>query len=375
MRVCTIIGTRPEIIKLSQVILRLDQILKDEHIVIHTGQHYDYELNGVFFQDLGLRQPDIFLGAKNTSAIELIAQTFVEFEKVLEDIRPDCLLIYGDTNSCLSAYVAKRKRIPIFHMEAGNRCFDARVPEEINRKIIDHLSDVNLTITEHARRYLINEGFPQDHIFKIGSSMPQVLEACKSKLQTSKIVEGKGLEKDNYYLISIHREENLVKPSYILEFIRLLSWLSTTKRVLVTTHPKTRAILNSNPHFKILEKEIKEGQILFEKPFGFVDFIKLQQDAYCTISDSGTIMEEASLLQIPAITIRDSFERPEGLDEGVLIVSSWDVSHIKDCIRIVRLKRPEHQVPDYQGGDVANKVVSIIFSMTHQIKRKTYYEN
>lgn len=375
MRVCTIIGTRPEIIKLSQVILKLDQILKDDHIIVHTGQHFDYELNDVFFKDLGLRQPDVFLGAKNTSAIELIAQTLVEFEKVLEDVRPDCVLIYGDTNSCLSAYVAKRKRIPIFHMEAGNRCFDARVPEEINRKIIDHLSDVNLTITEHARRYLISEGFPQDRIFKVGSSMPQVLEVCKSKIQASSVLEGLGLEEDDYYLLSIHREENLIQESYVLEFIKLLNILSNTKRVVVTTHPKTRSILSRNAHFSALEQKVQSGQIRFEKPFGFVDFIKLQKHAYCTISDSGTIMEEASLLQIPAVTIRDSFERPEGLDEGILVVSDWDTSHIENCVRIVRLRKLEQQVLDYQGGDVANKVVSIIFSMTHQIKRKTYYDN
>lgn len=367
-KVMTIVGTRPEIIKLSEVIKSLDKVF--EHVLVHTGQHYDYELSQVFFEDLGLRAPDIYLDvAHGQTAVQAIAQIFVAFEQVLDKHRPDAVLIYGDTNSCLCAYVAKRKQIPIFHMEAGNRCFDARVPEEVNRKIIDHLSDVNMTITEQARRNLIAEGLPENRVFKVGSSMQQILNRNALKISESKVLQNLSLTSQKYVLVSIHREENITNRAYVEKLYELLGSLITrfdVEYVIVSTHPRTR---------KALESYGDLDRVLMLRPFGFIDYMKLQSDAYCVISDSGTIMEESALWQFPAVTIRDSFERPEGMDAGILIVCQWNVQQILNSVDIVRTFKYENNVTDYLANDVAQKVVVIIASHINQIKNKTYFKN
>ena len=364
-KVMTIVGTRPEIIKLSEVIKSLDNVF--EHVLVHTGQHYDYELSQVFFEDLGLRAPDIYLDvAHGQTAVQAIAQIFVAFEQVLDEHRPDAVLIYGDTNSCLCAYVAKRKQIPIFHMEAGNRCFDARVPEEVNRKIIDHLSDINMTITEQARRNLIAEGLPENRVFKVGSSMQQILNRNVRKISESNVLQNLSLTPQKYVLVSIHREENITNIAYVEKLYELLGMLRArfdVDYVIVSTHPRTR---------KALESYGDLDRVLMLRPFGFIDYMKLQSDAYCVISDSGTIMEESALWQFPAVTIRDSFERPEGMDAGVLIVCQWNVEQILKAVDIVRAFNHGNIVTDYWGNDVAQKVVAIVASHINQIKSKVY---
>ena len=366
-KVMTIVGTRPEIIKLSEVIKALDKSF--EHILVHTGQHYDYELSQVFFEDLGVRAPNEFLDVTpGASAIQAISQIFISFDKVLDLHKPDAILVYGDTNSCLCAYVAKRRQIPIFHMEAGNRCFDARVPEEVNRKIIDHLADINMTITEHARRNLLDEGLPTERIFKIGSSMHQVKKEQDHKIETSSILKSLGLTKHNYFLVSIHREENVTNSEYVQNLVHMLKGLRSrfgVQHVVVSTHPRTR---------KVLEAYGEIEGVLMMKPFGFLDYMKLQKDSSCVISDSGTISEESSLWGMPAITIRDSMERPESLDSGGLIVCSWNVDRIFDAIHLAMSLGRTPEIEDYNGGDVSRKVVYIIASQIHQIRTKVYHK-
>jgi UDP-N-acetylglucosamine 2-epimerase len=364
-KVMTVVGTRPEIIKLSEVIRALD--VSFAHTLVHTGQHYDYELSQVFFDDLGVRQPDVFLGVTpSRSAMEGIAQVFVGIEQALDTVRPDAMLVYGDTNSCLCAYVAKRKRIPIFHMEAGNRCFDARVPEEVNRKIIDHLADVNMTITEHARRNLMNEGFPSNFIFKVGSSMEQILARHAHKIDASEATRAQGLTPRDFILLSIHREENVTRPDYMSTFHVLLKSLASrfgVSKVLLSAHPRTRKALDAY--------EMPES-VQMTTPFGFFDYMRLQKDALCVISDSGTIMEESALCGFPAVTIRDAYERQEGMDAGVLIVSNWDVECVINAVRAVLGFDNAARVLDYSGGNVAQKVVAIISSHIHIINAKVY---
>jgi UDP-N-acetylglucosamine 2-epimerase (non-hydrolysing) len=368
--VCTVVGTRPEIIKLSSVIKLLDQFTNQT--LVHTGQHYDYALNDVFFEDLGIRKPNIYLDAKGHSGIDTVAQSISKFDKLLEDNDFDCVLVYGDTNSCLCTYAAKRRKIPIFHMEAGNRCFDARVPEEVNRKIIDHLADVNMVISEHARRNLLNEGLPPEYVFKVGSSMPQVLGSLKGK--ESSVLSTLKLSAKDYVVLSIHREENIENPTYIKELVKLLEQLVRQKTVVFSTHPKTRNLLG--PYRDIIEMLLKKKRLILSEPFGFVDYIELQKKAYCTISDSGTIMEESSLLGFPAVTIRDSYERPEGMDEGVMIVSHWDCDKILEAVQIcVSTERCRQVVPDYERDAVAEKVVKIVHSMIDKVKRKVYFDS
>lgn len=364
-KVMTVVGTRPEIIKLSEVIRALDGAF--EHVLVHTGQHYDYELSQVFFDDLGVRRPDVFLNVTpSKSAMDAIAQMFTSFEQLLDAQRPDALLVYGDTNSCLCAYVAKRKRVPIFHMEAGNRCFDARVPEEINRKIIDHLADVNMTITEHARRNLMNEGFPSNFIFKVGSSMEQILARHKAGIAASTATHDYGLAPQDFILLSIHREENVTRPDYMGVFHSILQDIGPrfgVSKVLLSAHPRTR---------KALEAFSVPDNVLLTRPFGFIDYMRLQQDALCVVSDSGTIMEESALCGFPAVTIRDAYERQEGMDAGVLIVCKWDPDTVFDAIRTVLGFDHSAQVVDYGGGNVAQKVVAIISSHIHIIRTKVY---
>lgn len=367
----TIVGTRPEIIKLSRVIAELDKFT--EHILVHTGQNFDYELNEIFFEELEIRKPNFFLNAVGKNASETIANVIVKSDQLIEEIKPDGLLLYGDTNSCLSVISAKRRKIPIFHMEAGNRCFDLRVPEEINRKIVDHLSDINLPLSEHARRYLIAEGIKPDSIIKIGSPMREVLEYHKKSFANSDVLSREGLIKNDYFIISAHREENIDNEK---NFNKLLASFVAieekfNKKIIISTHPRTRNKLDSIGFTNLNSK------IRFLKPFGFIDYIKLQQNAYCVISDSGTITEESSILNFPAITIRESHERPEGMDSGTLIMSGLDVDSIISSINIVVSQYHENMnsiriVNDYSDDNVSKKIVRIIQSYVGFVNRNVW---
>lgn len=369
MKVMTIVGTRPEIIKLSCVIEELDKYT--DHLLVHTGQNYDYELNEIFFSGMGIRKPDIFLEVAGTTAAETIGNVIIKTDELFKSNKPDAVLIYGDTNSCLSVISAKRNKIPIFHMEAGNRCFDLRVPEEINRKIVDHLSDINMTLTEHARRYLLNEGLNPETVIKTGSSMKEVFLRQAKSIKESDILKRLDLSENDYFVVSIHREENVDSTKNFSNLVESLNAVATEyqKKLIVSTHPRTRKLLQSNKyHF--------HPMIEFLKPLGFADYISLQQHAYCVISDSGTITEEASLLNFPAITIRQTHERPEGMDEGTLIMSGLQKELVLDAVRVVVCQSLERQktklIPDYDTDNVAQKVVRIIMSYTGYINRTVW---
>lgn len=368
LKIMTIVGTRPEIIKLSRVISELDKY--SNHILVHTGQNYDYELNQIFFNDLGIKKPDYFLEAAGSSAAETIANVIAKSDVIFEKENPDALLIYGDTNSSLSVISAKRRKIPIFHMEAGNRCFDLRVPEEINRKIVDHLSDINMVISEHARRNLIAEGIRPDTIIKTGSSMYEVLNYYKDKIQSSDVLDRESLQKDKYFLISAHREENIDYTENFQIIIELLDRLAKLfgLRILFSTHPRTRKKMESFGY------ENRNRLVEFMKPYGFFDYINLQKNAFCVISDSGTITEEASLLQFPAITIRQAHERPEGMDEGTVIMTGLNIDNIITSIKITRSQfedtpKPFNVVPDYIVDNLSKKVTKIIYSYKSYVNR------
>ena len=368
LKVMTIVGTRPELIKMSRVIAEFDEYTN--HVLVHTGQNFDYELNQVFFDDLGIRKPDYFLGAVGNNAAQTIARVIEKADEVLEKEQPDALLLYGDTNSCLSVISAKRRKIPVFHMEAGNRCFDQRVPEELNRKVLDHLSDINMVLTEHARRYLLAEGIPADRIIKTGSHMQEVLEYYMPKITTYDVLKRLSLQPQHYFLLSAHREENVDSPENLKDLLNTMQALVKQHEmpVIVSTHPRTR---------QRLEKLGMDGldlRIQFLKPFGFFDYVKLQMEAFCVLSDSGTITEEASLLNLPAVTIRNAHERPEGMDEGVLIMSGLKAERVLDAVRIVtkQLSNAERQfrtAPDYEGGLVSKKVVRVVLSYVDFVNR------
>lgn len=367
--VMTILGTRPEIIKLSRVIAELEKYTK--HILVHTGQNYDYELNEVFFNELGIKKPDYFLNAAGKNAAQTIANVIAKSDELFDKIKPDALLVYGDTNSCLSVISAKRKKIPIFHMEAGNRCFDQRVPEEINRKIVDHLSDINMTLTEHARRYLLDEGIRPETIIKIGSSMLEVLEYYEDKIEKSKILSILGLHEKDFFIVSTHREENIDSDENFDHFLHALNTICSTynKRVIVSTHPRTRKKLESLDHKSF------NPLIEFMKPLGFFDYIALQKKAFCTVSDSGTITEESSILGFPAITIRQAHERPEGMDEGTLIMSGLKAENILNAIAVVTQQysfKPTNIVKDYNVHNVSQKVVRIILSYIDYVNQTVW---
>lgn len=364
----TIVGTRPEIIKLSRVIPELDKYT--EHILVHTGQNYDYELNEIFFEELGLRKPDFFLNAAGENAAQTIANVITKSDELLAQESPDAVLLYGDTNSCLSVISAKRRKIPIFHMEAGNRCFDQRVPEEINRKIVDHLSDINMPLSEHARRYLVAEGLPPEQVIKTGSPMKEVLAFHNANIEASDILQRENLTKGEYFIVSTHREENVDSEKNFTDLLESLNAITEKygKKIIISTHPRTRkkleaiGFVNENP---LLE---------FSKPYGFLDYIKLQKNAYCVISDSGTITEESSILNFPAITIRQAHERPEGMDEGTLIMTGLNASRIMESIEIVTSQHNEdidgiRIVADYTAENVSKKVLRIIVSYTDYINR------
>ncbi len=370
LTVMTIVGTRPEIIKLSRVIAKLDKFTN--HILVHTGQNYDYELNEIFFSQMQIRKPDYFLNAVGETVARTIGNIISSIDDVLIKIKPDAVLVYGDTNSCLSVITAKRRKIPIFHMEAGNRCFDQRVPEELNRKIVDHLSDINMTITEHARRYLLDEGIKPETIIKTGSCMFEVLNYYKQDIQKSLILTTLNLQKNNYFVLSVHREENV---DFVDNFNNLLITLHDicnkyNKRIIFSAHPRTIKTINAIVDYKL------HPMIEIMKPLGFFDYINLQMNAFCTISDSGTITEEAAILGFPAITIRNAHERPEGMDDGILIMSGLKSTRVIDSINIATCLVNEEQYPnvdDYNVANVSDKVVKIIQSYTDYIKRTVWH--
>lgn len=361
MKVMTIVGTRPEIIKLSAVIPELDKYT--EHTLVHTGQNYDYELNEIFFDGMGIRKPDIFMNAAGKDAAETIGNVIIKSDELFKQHKPDAVLLYGDTNSCLSVISAKRNKIPVFHMEAGNRCFDQRVPEELNRKVIDHLSDINMTITEHARRYLVAEGIRPETVIKIGSNMKEVLANNKQKIDESKTLENLDLKKGQYFLLSVHREENVDNEKNFEDLVESLGAICDTYHfpIIFSCHPRTQKLIEKN-------NIVLHPLVRTMKPLGFADYVHLQQNAYCVISDSGTITEESSLLGFPAITVRQAHERPEGMDEGVLIMTGLDKDTILDSIKVVTAQRMPI-VGDYNADHVAQKVVRIILSYTGYVNR------
>jgi UDP-N-acetylglucosamine 2-epimerase (non-hydrolysing) len=370
-KVMTIVGTRPELIKMARVIAEFDQYT--QHILVHTGQNYDYELNQVFFDDLGIRKPDYFLGAVGENAAQMIGQVIIKSDEVLEKENPDAVLLYGDTNSCLAVIAAKRKKIPVFHMEAGNRCFDQRVPEELNRKVLDHLSDINLVLTEHARRYLIAEGIRPETIMKTGSHMREVFDFYMPKIEAAEILKTLGLQSKKYFLVSAHREENVDSPENLTNLLSSLNALAEKYNfpVIVSTHPRTQKRIDQ------LSGIVSHPLISFSKPFGFFDYNKLQLEAFCVVSDSGTITEESSLLNIPAITIRNAHERPEGMDVGTLIMSGLKPQNVLDAVHVVTTQyqqgaRTLPAVDDYEAGAVSKKVLRIVMSYIDYINRTVW---
>ena len=367
MKIMTIVGTRPELIKLSRIISELDK--NSDHLLVHTGQNYADELNKIFFDELEIRAPDYYLDAAEENSLQTISRVISKIDPVLEKESPDAVLIYGDTNSCLSAIAAKRHKIPVFHMEAGNRSFDERIPEEINRRIVDHISDINMPLTEHARRYLLREGINPETIIKTGSCMEEVLDFYSDKINVSDICSKLGLEKNSFFVLSSHREENVDSPDRLKKLILCLEKLieDYDKDIIFSVHPRTMKRLE-DLKIKNLNPKIK-----FMKAMGFVDYIKLQIEAFCIISDSGTISEEASLLKLPAVTIRQAHERPEGMDEGLLIMSDLDPEKLSQAVKIVTSSYKEgikaKPVQDYLGGKVSKKVVNIIHSYTDYVNR------
>lgn len=368
IKVMTIVGTRPELIKMSRVIAELDE--HTQHILVHTGQNYDYELNQLFFEDLGIRKPDHFLEAVGENAAQTIARVIEKSDEVMDKEKPDAVLLYGDTNSCLAVIAAKRRKIPVFHMEAGNRCFDQRVPEELNRKVLDHLSDINLVLTEHARRYLIAEGVRPETIIKTGSHMREVLDHYMPKIQASDILARMGLVQGSYFIVSAHREENVDTPENLIDMVETLNALALKYEVpvIVSTHPRTQKRLDA------LNLGHLDGRIQFLKPFGFCDYVKLQMEALCVVSDSGTITEESSLLNLPAVTIRNAHERPEGMDVGTLIMAGLKKERVLDAVRVIveqhkRNERVMAPVEDYEAKAVSKKILRIVLSYTDYVNR------
>jgi UDP-N-acetyl-L-fucosamine synthase len=369
MKVMTILGTRPEIIRLSETIRLLDKYT--DHVLVHTGQNYDYELNEIFFRDLSLRKPDHFLDVKAQSIGKQIGNILIASEKVLKEEKPDSLLILGDTNSALSCIIAKRMKIPTFHMEAGNRCFDENVPEEINRRIADHTCDVNMPYTLHAKINLLNEGIQPKRIFITGSPMREVLEKNMEKIDHSNILDELGLKPYDYFVVSAHREENIDNENVFEEFINLLNSLIKKygKQVIVTTHPRTRT--------RIEQKNVKLAEkVVLHKPFGFLDYVKLQKNAICNISDSGTINEDASIMNIPAVVIRYSTERPETLDAGNVILSGMNTEDVIRSIEVVldqRSRNVSFAIPqDYSDRNVSEKVVRIMIGQSKMLKKQIW---
>ena len=372
-KIMTIVGTRPEIIKLSRVIAEFDK--HTNHILVHTGQNYDYELNEVFFNELEIRKQDYFLNVSGENVAQTIGNIISKSDEVIAKELPEAILLYGDTNSCLSVISAKRRKIPIFHFEAGNRCFDQRVPEELNRKIVDHLSDINMPLTEHARKYLIREGINPETIIKTGSPMKEILDYYSEKINKSKILDKLELTQKNYFIVSAHREENI---DYELNFNNLMDSLEGVanhfdKKIIVSTHPRTMKKLKENNKINISDK------IEFLKPMGLFDYVNLQKNSFCVISDSGTITEESSILNFPAIMIRQAHERPEGMDEGSLIMSGLTkqevISSIELAVSFNYDKRIFKLISDYDVDNFSKKIIKIVFSYIDYINRTVWHKS
>ena len=389
LKVLTVVGTRPEIIRLSEVIKKLDQTESIEHVLVHTGQNYDYELNEVFFNDLGLRKPDHFLNAAGVNATETIGQIIINIDPVLEKEQPDAFLVLGDTNSCLCAIPAKKRHIPIFHMEAGNRCFDQRVPEETNRRIVDHISDINMTYSDIAREYLLREGLPADRIIKTGSPMFEVLNANMPQIDHSDVLNKLALEKEKYFVVSAHREENINSDKNFFGLINALNCIAETYGypIIVSTHPRTRKRLE-----QLMEGQAKHIQsassslplplspsqihplIQFLKPLGFHDYNHLQKNAFAVLSDSGTISEESSIMNFPALNIRDAHERPEAMEEASVMMVGMNTDRIIQGLAVLEKQQRDATrtllpVADYSMPNVSDKVVRIILSYTDYVNR------
>ena len=373
LKVLTVVGTRPEIIRLSQVLLKLDESESIEHILVHTGQNYDYELNEVFFKDLGLRKPDYFLNAAGVNATVTSGQILINIDPVLENVKPDAFLVLGDTNSCLCAIAAKKRKIPIFHMEAGNRCFDQRVPEETNRKIVDHISDINLTYSDIAREYLLREGLPADRIIKTGSPIYEVLKSYEKQIEDSDILEKLKLKKEEYFLVSAHREENMNSSNFI-SLVKSLNIIAETYKlpIIISTHPRTRN--------KINDTGVKFNELIqLMKPMGFHDYNNLQKYSKAVLSDSGTISEESSIMNFPALNIREAHERPEAMEEASVMMVGLNSDRILQGLKIVLnqkrgSERSVHPVADYSKSNVSEKVLRIIVSYTDYINRNVWNE-
>lgn len=367
LKVATIVGTRPEIIRLSRVLAALDWHC--DHVLIHTGQNYDYELNGIFFDDLGIRKPDVFLEAAGATGAETIGKVIIAVDAALAQIQPDAVLILGDTNSCLAVIPAKRRKIPTFHMEAGNRCFDMRVPEEINRRIVDHTADINLTYSSIAREYLLAEGLPADRVIKTGSPMYEVLMYYAAKIADSDVLARLGLRPDGYFVVSAHREENIESDTNFAGLVKTLNTVAVAydMPVVVSTHPRTRKRIDAmgvplDDHVQLL------------KPMGFSDYVRLQKDARAVLSDSGTINEEASILNFRALNLRDAHERPEGMEEAAVMMTGMNAERVMQALAILETQptgteRLLRQVADYSMPNVSEKVVRILHSYTDYVKR------
>lgn len=371
LKVMTIVGTRPELIKMSRVIAEFDRHTR--HVLVHTGQNFDYELNQVFFDDLEIRRPDHFLAAVGDNAAQTIARVIEKADEVMAREQPDAVMLYGDTNSCLAVIAAKRRKIPVFHMEAGNRCFDQRVPEELNRKVLDHLSDINLVLTEHARRYLLAEGVRPETIIKTGSHMREVLDHYMPKILGSDVLERMALQPRRFFIVSAHREENVDSEANLRDLLETLNALAAEYDVpvIVSTHPRTRKRLDA------LTDVTLDARVRFMKPFGFCDYIRLQLESLCVISDSGTITEEASLLNLRAITIRHAHERPEGMDAGILIMAGLRKDRVLDAVRITLAQHDTsgpavRRVDDYENPAVSLQVLRVVGSYTDYVNRTVW---
>jgi UDP-N-acetylglucosamine 2-epimerase (non-hydrolysing) len=374
LKVMTLVGTRPELIKMSRVIAEFDAHV--QHVLVHSGQNYDYELNQIFFDDLGIRKPDHFLGIAADSPAKTIAAVIEKADAIFEQEKPDALMLYGDTNTCLAVIAAKRRKIPVFHMEAGNRCFDQRVPEELNRKVVDHLSDINLVLSEHARRYLLAEGIRPETIIKTGSHMHEVLAHYLPQINASDIVAREALTQGKFFLVSAHREENVDSPATLRDLLATLRALADTYHypVIVSTHPRTLKRLEA------LGEPLDHPLIRFVKPYGFFDYMKLQMSAACVLSDSGTLTEETSLMNLPAVMLRNAHERPEGMDEGTLIMSGLKSDRVLAAVKIIiaqhnRTARSFPVVADYESGAVSQQVLRIVLSYTDYVDRTVWQKD
>lgn len=369
LKVVTVVGTRPEIIRLSRVMARMDECM--DHVLVHTGQNYDYELNQIFFDDLSIRKPDFFLdsAAPGNTACQTVGAVIARVDEVLHEVRPDALLVLGDTNSCLAAYPAKRRKIPVFHMEAGNRCFDQRVPEEINRKIVDHISDINLCYSDIAREYLLREGLPPDRVIKTGSPMFEVLQHYRPGIEGSDVLGRLGLEPERYFVVSAHREENIDSPEQFAKLVRVLNGIAETyrQRIIVSTHPRTRK--------RVEESGVQlDERVELMKPLGFCDYVRLQRESRATLSDSGTITEESSILNFPALNIRNAHERPEGMEEAAVMMTGLELDRVLQGLQILETQprgdnRLLRLVADYSMPNVSDKVVRIVLSYTDYVNR------